>query len=393
MGFFRFHCGASLIAVAALILIPTVGSAIGMDVLFGVVVPYLALLVFLGGMIYRIVQWARSPVPFRITTTCGQQKTLGWLRQSMRDKIENPSNGFWAAVRLVIEVLLFRSLFRNLRPELRANAEGDGDKRLIFWSSYWLWLGALVFHYAFLTVIVRHLWLFTEPVPVFVQILQGIDSFFRLYVPAVYMSGLALLAAAAYLLARRLFDSRLRYISLFTDYFPLFLILSIASTGVLMRYVWKVDVEAVKEVTMGLATLHPTMPDAEIGALFYVHLFLVCCLLAYFPFSKLAHFAGILFSPTRNVANSNRAVRHVNPWNYPVKIKTYLDQENEYREQMAKAGLPLEISPEEAEALGQDELEKRAKEQENLFSPTSGKRDAPVFPETASLRGNEEVEH
>ena len=49
-----------------------------------------------------------------------------------------------------------------------------------------------------------------------------------------------------------------------------------------MRYFTKVDIAAVKELTMGLVTLHPVVPEG-IGAIFYVHLFLVCTLLAYFP--------------------------------------------------------------------------------------------------------------
>ena len=32
----------------------------------------LFLAVFLVGVIYRMVVWAKSPVPYRITTTCGQ---------------------------------------------------------------------------------------------------------------------------------------------------------------------------------------------------------------------------------------------------------------------------------------------------------------------------------
>ena len=36
-------------------------------------------------------------------------------------------------------------------------------------------------------------------------------------------------------------------------------------------------------------------------------------LAAYFPFSKLMHMAGVFLSPTRNLANNNRMVRHVNP--------------------------------------------------------------------------------
>jgi hypothetical protein len=34
--------------------------------------------------------------------------------------------------------------------------------------------------------------------------------------------------------------------------------------------------------------------------------------------------------------------RHINPWNYPVKTHPYEEWEDEYRERMKEAGLPVE---------------------------------------------------
>jgi nitrate reductase gamma subunit len=336
----------SLFAVIALVLVPLVGTGAGLQVVFGVIIPYLAGLTFLAGLIYRIVRWARTPVPYRIPTTCGQHKSLPWIKRSLRDKLENPQNTIYAIGRMALEVLLFRSLFRNLRTELRPWREYPEGGRLIFWSTKWLWLGAIAFHYSFLTVLSRHLKFFTEPVPFFVPLLESVDSFLQIYVPAVYMSGIVLLAALIYLLGRRIVDAKLHYLSLASDYFPLFLILGIGISGVLMRYFLKVDIVAVKELAMGLATFHPKVPEG-IGVIFYIHLFLVSTLLAYFPFSKLVHMAGVFFSMTRNMASNNRAVRHVNPWEYPVKVFSYMDQEDMYRKQMKTAGIPLERDIEE----------------------------------------------
>ena len=100
----------------------------------------------------------------------------------------------------------------------------------------------------------------------------------------------------------------------------------------------------VKELAMGLVTLRPTMPE-DIGTLFFIHLFLVSVLIAYIPFSKLMHMAGIFLSPTRNLSNNNRFVRHINPWNYPVEVHTYEEYEDEFREKMIDAGLPVEKMP------------------------------------------------
>jgi nitrate reductase gamma subunit len=136
---------------------------------------------------------------------------------------------------------------------------------------------------------------------------------------------------------------QLRYISLPADYFPLLLILGIGLSGVLMRNVWKVDLLAVKQLALGLATLHPnTQILSGVGSIFFVHIFLVSVLLAYFPFSKLMHAGGVFLSPTRNMMNNNRMERYVNPWNYPVKTHTYPEYEDEFREKMKEAGIPVD---------------------------------------------------
>ena len=51
---------------------------------------------------------------------------------------------------------------------------------------------------------------------------------------------------------------------------------------------------------------------------------------------------GIIFSPTRNLPNNSRAIRHINPWNPPVKVHTYEEYEEEFRDKMKKVGLPIE---------------------------------------------------
>jgi len=94
-------------------------------------------------------------------------------------------------------------------------------------------------------------------------------------------------------------------------------------------------------LTMGWVTLKPVVPEG-INIIFYIHLFLVSTLLIYFPMSKLMHMAGVFLSPTRNLANTNRAEMHVNPWNYPVKVHTYHEYEDDFRDKMKAAGLPVE---------------------------------------------------
>lgn len=330
----------SFIAVFGLFLIAWAGVSIGLQWVFGVVIPYLAVLVFATGFVRKVMGWARSVVPFAIPTTGGQAKSFPWVRHA---RFDTPDSRFEVLVRMALEILTFRSLFRNTRTKLK-------EGKLFYQLEIFLWVGALAFHYAFLTVLLRHTRFFLEPVPWCVQLLETIDSFFRIEVlypnfqfglPAVYLSGIVLLAAVLYLAVRRIVIPTVRYISLASDFFPLILIFGIAFTGIMMRYVTKIDINAAKQLTMGLVTLHPTVPEG-IGAIFYIHLFFVCTLLAYFPYSKLMHLGGIFLSPTRNMLGNTRAYRHVNPWNYPVHVHTYQEYEEEFREKMVEAGLPVD---------------------------------------------------
>lgn len=341
MDFFKRHFSVALVAVLGLVLVACLGARGNLQFIFGVVAPYLAALIFVEGFIYRLLQWSRSPVPFRIPTTAGQNRSLPWIERNLGERLDNPATFRDLLGRMALEILAFRSLFRSLRTELRKDPDNPEGVRLIHWSYKWLWLGAIAFHYAFLTVLLRHLRFFTEPVPGFVHLIDRVDGFLYFFTPAVYLSGIVLLVAATYLLARRITNPNLRYISLAADYFPLLLILGIAISGILMRYIYKVDVVAVKELVISLVTLHPKVP-AGIGTIFFVHLFLVSVLIAYFPFSKLMHAPGVFFSPSRNLIANNRWVLHRNPWNYPVKFHHYDEYEDRFRDAMIEAGIPVE---------------------------------------------------
>ena len=326
----------SLLAVIVLILVAIMGAyTTSLHYTFGIIIPYLALTLFVGGFIYRVIKWGRSPVPFRIPTTIGQQKSLPWIKQN---KIENPTSTLGVIVRMALEILFFRSLFRNTKTEL---TQGPKGPILAYGSAKWLWLGSLFFHWSFLIILIRHLRYFLDPIPYSIQILESIDGLLQIGLPAVYLTDAFFLIAVTYLFLRRIFIPQLKYISLPADYFPLFLIMSIASTGVLMRYFFKVDLVAVKQLAIGLATFQPVLPSG-IGVMFFIHLFLVSSLFAYFPLSKLMHMGGIFLSPTRNMISNNRMVRHINPWNQVVKYHTYEQYEDEYREKMKKAGIPVE---------------------------------------------------
>jgi len=324
-----------LAAVIALVLIAWIGSQIpGMQYLFGVAIPYLAMALFVGGFCYRVIQWAKSPVPFRIPTTCGQEFSLPWIK---RDKMEAPLTTSEVACRMFLEIFLFRSLWRNTKANVF-----DGPK-LTYESSKWLWLFGIIFHYSFLLIVLRHMRLFLDPVPAVIGALEFGDGILQIGAPTMYLTDATLLLGLLLLFGRRLVNRQVRYTSLANDYFPLFLIFSIATTGILMRFFLRegIDITAIKQLAVGLVTFQPTI-STHIGPIFYVHLFLVCTLLAYFPYSKLMHMGGVFLSPTRNMANTNRMKRHINPWNPPIKPHSYAGYEDEFREDMIEQGIPVE---------------------------------------------------
>jgi nitrate reductase gamma subunit len=322
----------SLLVVACLFIVGMFGAIVAPQWIFAVALPYAAVAVFVIGLTVRIMKWAGVPVPFRIPTTCGQQRSLSWIRQQ---KLENPSNKLQVLGRMVLEILFFRSLARNTRTELRE------ERGLVYGTDLFLWLGALAMHWALAVVLIRHLRLFTEPVPAFVTFTEKADGFLEIGLPLVNVTTVVLLLALLYLLYRRLANARVRYISLPEDYFALFLLLGIAGSGAWMRHISHTDIAGVKELALSLVRFSPLVPTG-ISPLFFGHLFLVCVLLVYFPLGKLVHGPGVFLSPTRNMANNNRAVRHVNPWDYPVKVHTYEEYEDEFREKMIAAGLPVD---------------------------------------------------
>jgi nitrate reductase gamma subunit len=324
--------GISVLAILILTLL-TAGIAFSatLSFLLTAVLPYAAFTVFIVGFIYRVVQWAKAPVPFRITTTCGQEKSLPWIRTN---PLENPS-GLWGVIgRMALEIFLFRSLFRNTKVDIL-------QKRPVYGSAKWLWFFGLLFHWSLLIIWLRHLRFFIEPIAPWINGLSAVDGFFEIGIPTLYLSDAAILTGLSFLFLRRVVVPQVRYISLFTDYFSLLLILGVVSTGLLMRHFFPADLLQVKNLALGWVTFSPVVPKG-IGTVFYIHLCFVFVLMAWFPMSKLMHMAGVFLSPTRNLANDNRMNRHLNPWNAPVKVHTYEEYENEFREKMKLAGLPVE---------------------------------------------------
>lgn len=224
---------------------------------------YAASLLFLAGLGYRVVLYARTPAPLRIPTMPAPIDTSG------------------VAWRMTREAALFESLFA---------------------SNKWTWLFGWTFHAAFVLVLLRHLRYFTQPVWPLVAWLSPLGVY----------AGFMMVAALFALGARRVVIERVRYVSTPSDHLMLVLLLLIAGTGLAMKYVAHTDIVALKAFVLGV--MYFDWQPLPADPLLLVHLALVALLLAVFPVSKLLHAPGLFFSPTRNQVDDSRERRYVAPW-------------------------------------------------------------------------------
>jgi nitrate reductase gamma subunit len=224
---------------------------------------YLATLLFVVGLLYRINSYARTPAPLKIPTTPA------------------PTTNGGVVLRMTREVVFFESLFK---------------------ANLWTWAAGWLFHASLLLVVLRHLRYFTEPVWGWVAFIQP----FGMY------AGITMLLGLGGLWLRRLLVERIRYISTPSDHLMLLLLIGIAVSGLSMKFLAHTDVIAVKGFFLGLMHLNIQVLPADL--LLIVHLFLVVSLLVVFPFSKLLHAPGVFFSPTRNQKDDPREHRHLSAW-------------------------------------------------------------------------------
>lgn len=224
---------------------------------------YSATAMLVGGVGYKCWVYARTPQPLKIPIPPAPTTRRGVV---------------W---RMLVEVTLFRSLFR---------------------ANKWIWLFGWVFHVALLAVLLRHLRYFTEPVWAWVVLLQP----FGLY------AGFAMLVGLAGLWARRFLVDRVRYISAPSDHLMLALLVAIAGSGLAMKYVAHTDIVALKAFFLGLMAFDWQPLPAD--PLLLAHLALVAMLMFIFPISKLLHAPGVFFSPSLNQVDDARERRHTAGW-------------------------------------------------------------------------------
>lgn len=224
---------------------------------------YVATLVLVAGLGYRVWQYASTPAPLKIPTTPAPVTRTG------------------VVFRMIREVTVFESLFK---------------------SNKWIWVFGILFHAALAVVLLRHIRYFQQPVWSVIALVQPLGVY----------AGFAMVVGLAGLWARRIFIPRIRYISAPSDHLMLVLLLMIGISGLALKFVARTDIVAVKAFFLGLMRfdIQPLPADPTL----LVHLGLVAFLMVIFPFSKLLHAPGVFFSPTRNQVDNPRERRHLAEW-------------------------------------------------------------------------------
>jgi nitrate reductase gamma subunit len=216
------------------------------------ILPYLAFVIFVIGIVFRFYTWKKTPQPGKMTLFPAGDST---------------------AKGVLAETFFFPSLFK-------------GDKTL--WSFAW------VFHATLALVIIGHIRVFTALIDRMLMAIgvsaAGIDTMSSTLGGA---AGIVLLATGLLLLIRRIAQVRVREISNISDFFALLLLIAIVFTGNMMRFGAHFDLELTRTWAWSLLTFSPIVVN---NGAFQVHALLAIALIMYMPYSKIMHFGGIFFT-------------------------------------------------------------------------------------------------
>lgn len=205
--------------------------------LVGVVLPYVAGLAFVAGILYRVGSWSKAP------------KKLNW-------KLYPVPEGLKGEVTYILEEWVsFKMLFRHHRA---------------------VWLGSYVFH---LSLVALGVW--------FLLLLLGAT------VPWLVRLGAAgLFLASAYLFVVRLWVPQLRLLSSPVEFFNLALFMAMAASG--WSLMGRQMGQELRAWAISVLSLKPKALPEE-GALIAL-VFLLEFFLVYLPFSKMFHVASKYFA-------------------------------------------------------------------------------------------------
>ena len=229
-------------------------------IIVGVALPYIAVLMFVVGMIYRLCTWkklASPPMTLFPAPLTGEGNTLNTLG----------------------EVFFFKSLF-------------NGDRLL--------WILAWIFHVTLALIFVGHFRVVINADAILIAVGMDEKSIQSMSANAGGAAGVVILVTLVLLLVRRMTLQRAREITAAADYLALLLIGAIIITGNVMRFGEHVDLTRTRAYFAALATFSGTAAiqalDAVNNNMFLVHICLAFILIMLIPFSKILHLGGIFFT-------------------------------------------------------------------------------------------------
>jgi nitrate reductase gamma subunit len=219
------------------------------------VMVYVAVAIFLGGSVYRLVKWLRTP--------------KSAIRQGM---FPQPGGPLTRALKLGKDSLIFPQVL-------------DTDR--------WMWFFVIVMHLAGIGLFIGHLRLLFEFTPIYNAVGPVTMENMASWVGGTI--GTSLFIAFTYFLLRR-FKSPYRELSMPEDYLLLVLILMLVLLGDHLRFTHPFELSSYRDYMDRLLRFRPHF-DNLISAsparwIFVGHILTANLLLIYFPFSKLVHAIG-----------------------------------------------------------------------------------------------------
>ena len=225
--------------------------------IFYYLTPYIALFVFVAGIVYQLARWRQqSPVPANLSLFPRPRGRLARVADTLLD------------------MFTLKGLFKVNKP---------------------LWIGGFVMHFGLLLLVLGHVRAFTDYYFLWDLLRWGEEQQHQFSVVAGSIAGFLFMFPLFYLLARR-FSGPLKWLSNPEDYLVLGLLIMIAVTGNHMRFVVDPDTHEVRHFLQGLFRLNWQTAPVSAGISFVYHFAFVQILMVYFPFSKLMHTIGGLFS-------------------------------------------------------------------------------------------------
>jgi nitrate reductase gamma subunit len=225
----------------------------GFDYFVGVILPPITVLVFLGGLAYRFLEWRKLTMP----------------KTTLYPAPEPGTDTFWG---------VFKATFFS--PGL-------------FKADRALWTGAWVFHAALALILIGHIRVGMDFPALWAA--AGIDADIMSATVGT-TAGVVILSATLFLTYRRFALSRVQEISQGGDYVALFLLLAVILSGNAMRFQGHFDLNLTRGYFAAFIRLQGPLPP--LNGWFLIHFLLGQILFLYLPFSKLLHLGGIFVTQT-----------------------------------------------------------------------------------------------